>query len=60
VASRTADHLEVTALKATPKIADFAPIEWCLCNLRCCMTISIDVLQADFMQLAASTISQRW
>ena len=42
VASRTADHLEVIGLKATPKIADFAPIEWCLCNLRCCMTISID------------------
>ena len=45
VASRTADHLEVIGLKATPKIADFAQIEWCLCNLRCCMTISIDWVQ---------------
>ena len=51
VASRTADHLEVIGLKATPKIADFAPIEWCLCNLRCCMTISIDWVQRTYCKL---------
>src|ERR1700755_1917079 len=44
VASRTADHLEVIELKATPKVADLAPIERCLCNLRC-MTVSIDWVQ---------------
>jgi len=44
VASRTADHLEVIELKATPKVADLAPIERCFCNPRC-MTISIDWVQ---------------
>jgi hypothetical protein len=45
VASRNADHFDVTGLKATPKNAELAPRERCLSNLRCCMTVSIDWVQ---------------